>query len=102
QKFFFLCPYLCQLIVERGQRYLFIHTVILPCFGRFRTTHFLCGVALRVLPVRRRLKTQLIRALSAWIETSPVYRCQWFFHKYVFIKCWGSETARLSCTQHLL
>ena len=32
--------------LERGQRYLFIHTVILPYLARFRTTHFLCGVAL--------------------------------------------------------
>ena len=48
-KFFFLRPNLSQLIAERGQRNLLIHTAILPRFEHFCTPYSLCGVALRPL-----------------------------------------------------
>ena len=49
QEFFYLCPYLCHFIVERGLYYLLIHTTIFPYCAVFRTTQFLSGVALTMI-----------------------------------------------------
>jgi hypothetical protein len=46
---FFLRPHFRQLIVERGQCDLLIHTVILPHCDLYRTIFFLCGIALVLL-----------------------------------------------------
>ena len=47
KKLFFLRPYSCQLVAERGQGDLFIHTIIIPRFGSDRFL-FLCGVAFNI------------------------------------------------------